>query len=72
VGFKDKENQEASVRIDNEIYEQVFMVAPQLLNSAILGANFLNDFQLLLISKRNVLPRRKMKGLTDTVSFTKQ
>jgi hypothetical protein len=28
------------VRIDNEVYEKVFMVAPQLLTSAILGANF--------------------------------
>ncbi|KDR17958.1 hypothetical protein L798_08176 [Zootermopsis nevadensis] len=50
------------------MYEQVFMVAPQLLAHATLGANFLNDFQVVVDFKEKCFTT-KQDGKRSRHSF---
>ncbi|KDR14848.1 hypothetical protein L798_11488 [Zootermopsis nevadensis] len=56
------------IKIDDQMYEQVFMVAPQLLAHAILEANILNDFQVVVDFKEKCFST-KQDGKRSRHSF---
>ncbi|KDR15132.1 hypothetical protein L798_11096 [Zootermopsis nevadensis] len=44
------------------MYEQVFMIAPQLLANTVLGANFLNDFQVVDFKEKCFTTKQDGRG----------